>query len=37
MDKSVKLIASILDLEYCKIMELLPDGNFLLRAGIEWN
>jgi len=36
MDKSLKLIASILDLEYCKIMELLPDGNFLLRAGIGW-
>ena len=36
MDESVKLITSILDLEYCKIMELLPDGNFLLRAGIGW-
>ena len=29
MDESVKLIASILELEYCKIMELLPDGKFL--------
>ena len=36
MDESVKLIASILEVEYCKIMELLPDGNFLLRAGIGW-
>ena len=36
MDESVKLIASILDLEYCKIMELMPDGSFLLRAGIGW-
>ncbi len=36
MDESVKLIASILGLEYCKIMELLPDGRFLLRAGIGW-
>ena len=36
MDESVKLIASILDLEYCKIMELLPDGRFLLRAGTGW-
>ena len=36
MDESVKLIASILELEYCKIMELLPDGKFLLRAGIGW-
>ena len=36
MDESLKLISSILNLEYCKIMELLPDGNFLLRAGIGW-
>jgi PAS domain S-box-containing protein len=36
MDKSLKLIASILEQEYCKIMELMPDGNFLLRAGIGW-
>ena len=36
MDKSLTLIASILELEYCKIMELMPDGKFLLRAGIGW-
>jgi PAS domain S-box-containing protein len=36
MNESVKLIASILELEYCKIMELMPDGNFLLRAGVGW-
>lgn len=36
MDESVKLITSNLELEYCKIMELLPDGKFLLRAGIGW-
>jgi PAS domain S-box-containing protein len=36
MDESLKLIANILDLEYCKIMELMPDGRFLLRAGIGW-
>ncbi len=36
MDESIKLISSILELEYCKIMELLPDGKFLLRAGIGW-
>jgi PAS domain S-box-containing protein len=36
MDESVKLIASILELEYCKIMELLPDGKFLIRAGTGW-
>ncbi|MHB8100784.1 MAG: histidine kinase dimerization/phosphoacceptor domain -containing protein [Methanosarcina sp.] len=36
MDESIKLISSILELEYCKIMELLPDGKFLLRAGVGW-
>ncbi len=36
MDESVRLIASTLELEYCKIMELMPDGKFLLRAGIGW-
>jgi hypothetical protein len=36
MDESVKLIASVLELEYCKIMEILPDGGFLMRAGIGW-
>ena len=36
MDESIKLIASTLEQEYCKIMELMPDGNFLLRAGIGW-
>jgi FOG: GAF domain len=36
MDKSLKLIESILELEYCKIMELMPDGKFILRAGIGW-
>jgi PAS domain S-box-containing protein len=36
MDESVKLIASILEQEYCKIMELMPDGKFLLKAGTGW-
>jgi PAS domain-containing protein len=36
LDESVKLIASILEVEYCKILELMPDGNFLLRAGFGW-
>lgn len=36
MDESVKLVATTLKLEYCKILELLPDGNFLLRAGVGW-
>jgi len=36
MDESVMLVASTLKLEYCKILELMPDGNFLLRAGVGW-
>ncbi len=36
MDESVKLVARTLELEYCKILELLPDGDFLLRAGFGW-
>jgi len=36
LDESVRLIASILEVEYCKILELMPDGNFLLRAGFGW-
>ncbi len=30
-------VAEVLDLEFCKILELLPDGKqFLLRAGVGW-
>jgi PAS domain S-box-containing protein len=36
LDKSVKLIAGTLEVECCKILELMPDGNFLLRAGFGW-
>ncbi|MCQ1537081.1 PAS domain-containing protein [Methanosarcina sp. KYL-1] len=36
MDETVKLVARTLKIEYCKILELLPDGNFLLRAGVGW-
>ena len=36
MDKSVRLIARTLALEFCKILELTPDGNFLLKAGTGW-
>lgn len=36
LDESVKLIVSILEVEYCKILESMPDGNFLLRAGFGW-
>ena len=36
MDETVKLVAKNLDVEYSKVLELLPDGSFLLRAGIGW-
>lgn len=37
MNEAVKAIADILDNEYCKILELMPDGKtFLLRAGVGW-
>lgn len=36
INNSLKLVAKTLDLEYCGILELQPDGNFLLRAGIGW-
>jgi len=36
MDKSLILIAAALDVEYCKILKLLPDGNFLFETGIGW-
>jgi PAS domain S-box-containing protein len=33
----VSLIARTLGVEYCKVLELLPDGNaFILRAGVGW-
>jgi len=37
MDKSLKLVAKILQVEFCKVLELLPDGKTLvLRAGVGW-
>ncbi|NOY40088.1 MAG: PAS domain S-box protein [Nitrospirae bacterium] len=37
MEESVSFVAKTLDVEYCKVLELLPDGNeFLLRAGVGW-
>ena len=33
MEESTQLVASTLEIESCKILELLPDGNFLLRTG----
>ncbi len=36
MDEAVVLIAQSLDVEYSKVLELLPDGKALLRAGVGW-
>ncbi len=37
MDETVSLVAQILGVEYCKILELIPEGNaLLLRAGVGW-
>lgn len=37
MNEAVVLVAQALEVEYSKILELLPDGNaFLLRAGVGW-
>lgn len=36
LDESLTLIAATLDVEYCKILKLLPDGNFLFETGVGW-
>ncbi len=37
MDEAVALVAQNLEVEYCKLVELLPEGNtLLLRAGVGW-
>ena len=37
MDEAVSVVARTLGVEYCKILELLPDGRALLvRAGLGW-
>jgi PAS domain S-box-containing protein len=36
-DKAVSLVCQTLAVEYCQVLELLPDGNFLkLRTGVGW-
>jgi PAS domain S-box-containing protein len=38
LDEAVVLVARTLDVEYCKTLELLPDGKaLLLRSGVGWN
>lgn len=37
LNDAVALVAQTLDVEYCKVLELLPDGaTLLLRAGVGW-
>ncbi len=36
MDSAVRNMACVLGVEYCKILELQPDGSLLLRAGVGW-
>jgi PAS domain S-box-containing protein len=36
-DEAVRLVARTLEVEYCEVLELLPDGmELLLRAGLGW-
>jgi PAS domain S-box-containing protein len=36
MDDAVATLAQIIGAEYCNVLELLPDGETLLRAGVGW-
>src|SRR5713226_4819709 len=37
MHETVSLVADTLEVEYCKILELLPSGDrLLLKAGVGW-
>ncbi len=36
MNEILPLVVTALDAEYCKILKLLPDGNFLFEKGIGW-
>jgi PAS domain S-box-containing protein len=36
LEKSARLIAQGLDTEFSTILELMPDGNFIVRAGSGW-
>ncbi|MFQ5614405.1 MAG: GAF domain-containing protein, partial [Anaerolineae bacterium] len=37
MDEATAVVAQTLEVEYCKVLELLPDGDaLLLRAGVGW-
>jgi PAS domain S-box-containing protein len=36
MDEACVVVAETLGVEYCNVLELLPEGNLLLRAGFGW-
>ena len=37
LDETVVLLAQVLKVEYCKVLQLLPDGGaFLLQSGVGW-
>jgi PAS domain S-box-containing protein len=36
LGQALHLVASTLGVEYCSILKLLPDGNFIFEAGIGW-
>ncbi len=36
LEETLPLVAAILGVEYCSVLKLLPDGNFLLEKGIGW-
>ena len=37
IDEAVNVVAAVLEVEYCKILELMPDGTMLLlRSGVGW-
>src|SRR5207248_2029305 len=36
-DETVRVVAQTLDADYCKVLEMLPDGKaLLLRSGVGW-
>ncbi len=36
LDRAVHLVASTLEVEYCKVLQLLPNNTLLLKAGVGW-
>ena len=36
LQKAVNLVADTLEVEYCKVLKLLPDNTLLLEAGVGW-